>query len=1259
MKKLFLLLTALVMSLSATMYAVPYLPDAEDAASFYLFDDNGQISGRNNAPMATTSYTFSANSTDFATLIQKASNENFAPYYLFALQLKKSGNYPIVDLYLGWNSSNNQLVNYGAIICVSPNTYSVLTSATQTYQIDKRIFSNSTFVSRVRTSSSNSVQFSNGTIKIEPGRHGYPYISTTADLYKNNTTKYNITAGDSRALTTTYTSCRVATDEERGKAVLYATEGTNTMTLIFSLENFDANIGIPAGTYTIGTDVKGGAYDEDGYTRWTFTSGTITITKNTNNLSMTTSNLKGQSSGSNFNCSLKITNKTPNKTFTPIICDAGLIGGGSNSPYWPFKVVGQNGDNQSPYFYAQYAYLSDITSGSAIYWTPVDATNNKLVVNNSTLTTWKQGFIEVDYTEDYEVMELYTGIMGANGTFYYVYVASNQVSNANGTNGFSMDYDNSSAFSATFSGCAIDEENSNETLKMIYGTGEANNKVTNLFFWVDDTKDGVVPSGRYPVRSTCVPNTLLLGCITSEGYINGSFSANSDYSNTWAMRTGAIEVVNVNETYYISTSSLANSKNQSMTFTMGTAPKTLTFNSDANGSVSASFNATNWGKTITDYAEGTAYPFFTGQTIVLTPTPADGYEFDSWSGGSPTDNGNGTYSITIGAANVSLTANFRAATSSHTVTIAVDETNNYGTISTTSITDVPDGATISVNGNQITINNTTVTATPSTAIAQYTYTFSSWKNGSTVLTGNSNTVTDDITIKANFTRVTNTYTVTIAKNEDEWGTISATSVANVPYGKVITTGTGENANKVTINGTTVTATPAANDAQYSYAFSGWTNGAATVTGDMTVTANFTRTVNTYDITFKNADGTTLKKSDGTTDAVYSVAYGATPAYDGATPTKTADDAYTYTFNGWDNEIVAVTTAATYTATYSTTKVQYTLTWDVNGGNALTGTYTNGKIDWGTTITAPAAPTKAGYTFNGWDADNDGTADDVATTMPTNNVTYKALWNAVSSDLVLKDGVSTGQTDIDFDAFATTYNGQTMSSVTLNRTFTAGNWATLCLPFDVNESQLSSTGLLRNVYEFRYATGSADAGYSVTFHFRVATSMEAGRGYLVKGTNELAKKSSFTFEGTESDPIVIDLSADTKTDVNDLKGVNYYYDESVGSSEIAIVGVLRSGTLRAEGKKVMGLANNMIWYPHSSGNPMPAYRAYFYNPDASDAVMPRVRIVVEGEGTTELEVVDGELYDAGGNDRAPSKYIRNGVLIIERNGVRYDAQGKRL
>ena len=298
---------------------------------------------------------------------------------------------------------------------------------------------------------------------------------------------------------------------------------------------------------------------------------------------------------------------------------------------------------------------------------------------------------------------------------------------------------------------------------------------------------------------------------------------------------------------------------------------------------------------------------------------------------------------------------------------------------------------------------------------------------------------------------------------------------------------------------------------------------------------------------------------------------------------------------------------------------------------------------------------SGYAFDYWTIDG---VDEHFTNNPEtldglySNAIITAHFKTVSTDLVLKDGVSTGQTDINFDEFAATYNGQTMSSVTLNRTFTAGNWATICLPFYVDESQLTNAGLFRKVYEFRYATGSADVGDQVTFHFRVATSMEAGRGYLVKGTSGMG--SSFVFNN-----VTINTSADTEADVNDLKGVNAYYDESVGSSEIAIVGVLRSGTLSNDDRKVMGLANNKIWYPHSSGNPMPAYRAYFYNPNASASVMPRVRIVVEGEGTTELEVVDGELISATEDSCAPRKYIRNGVLIIERNGVRYDAQGKRM
>jgi uncharacterized repeat protein (TIGR02543 family) len=106
----------------------------------------------------------------------------------------------------------------------------------------------------------------------------------------------------------------------------------------------------------------------------------------------------------------------------------------------------------------------------------------------------------------------------------------------------------------------------------------------------------------------------------------------------------------------------------------------------------------------------------------------------------------------------------------------------------------------------------------------------------------------------------------------------------VPYGSAITV----NGNKFTVNGTTVTATPTANTAQYTYTFSSWTNAPGTVTGDVIVTANFTRTTNNYTVTF-NMQG------HGTAPANQTIAYGS-KVTEPSDPTATG-----YTFGGWYKE----------------------------------------------------------------------------------------------------------------------------------------------------------------------------------------------------------------------------------------------------------------------------------------------------------------------------------------------------------------------
>lgn len=132
-----------------------------------------------------------------------------------------------------------------------------------------------------------------------------------------------------------------------------------------------------------------------------------------------------------------------------------------------------------------------------------------------------------------------------------------------------------------------------------------------------------------------------------------------------------------------------------------------------------------------------------------------------------------------------------------------------------------------------------VTATPSPATVQYTYTFESWSSAF-------GTVEQDMTITANFTTTVNQYTVTIAPNNPEYGTVDPTSIT-VDYGTPISA----SSNVLTVGTATSTATPSPATAQYTYAFGSWAGipSGGMVTGDMTVTANFTRELMKYTVTF--------------------------------------------------------------------------------------------------------------------------------------------------------------------------------------------------------------------------------------------------------------------------------------------------------------------------------------------------------------------------------------------------------------------------
>ena len=199
-----------------------------------------------------------------------------------------------------------------------------------------------------------------------------------------------------------------------------------------------------------------------------------------------------------------------------------------------------------------------------------------------------------------------------------------------------------------------------------------------------------------------------------------------------------------------------------------------------------------------------------------------------------------------------------------------------------------------------------------------------------------------------------TYTVTLHANG---GTINNGNVTEYTYGV----------------GATL---PTADDMTYTgYTFKGWydnenlTGSPVTAIGD-TETGNKEYwakcEINQYTIT--------VKPENGKADITITQDYG-TPITSPADPIREG-----YTFIGWDREIPKTVPAENITVTAQWEINQYTIAFDTAGGSEIAPI----TQDYGTNITAPADPTRKGYTFKGWDKE-------IPETMPAENITVKAQW----------------------------------------------------------------------------------------------------------------------------------------------------------------------------------------------------------------------------------------------------------------------------
>ena len=360
------------------------------------------------------------------------------------------------------------------------------------------------------------------------------------------------------------------------------------------------------------------------------------------------------------------------------------------------------------------------------------------------------------------------------------------------------------------------------------------------------------------------------------------------------------------------------------------------------------------GKTLaTDTVAYGTTPSYSGATPTKTATDEFSYTFNNtWSPAIQPVTGNATY-----------TAQFNSKVNEYTITWVDGDGNTLKT------EEAAYGTTPTYSG-----------ATPTkTATAQYTYTWSTTNPWSPAVT----TVSGDVTYTAQFDSTVNMYTITWV--DGNGNTLDTDTVA---YGDVPAY-TGATPTKM-------------GNAQYSYTFNNtWSPVVTSVTGNATYTAQFDEAVNKYTITWVDGNGNTL--------ATDTVAYGTTPSYSGTTPTKTATDEFSYTFNNtWSPAVVSVTGDAIYTAQFDSSTRTYTVTWwqdkDEDGvmdestdptlnevlhtDNVLYGT----KLKYDGTEPTKAATQQYWYNFEGWEKADGTTFNAYEEIAVTGNATFKAILN---------------------------------------------------------------------------------------------------------------------------------------------------------------------------------------------------------------------------------------------------------------------------
>ena len=356
----------------------------------------------------------------------------------------------------------------------------------------------------------------------------------------------------------------------------------------------------------------------------------------------------------------------------------------------------------------------------------------------------------------------------------------------------------------------------------------------------------------------------------------------------------------------------------------------------------------------------------------------------------------------------------------------------------------------------------------------------------------------------------NTYTVTLNTNG---GTINSGNVTGYTYGV----------------GATL---PTADDMTYTgYTFKGWYDNEG-LTGFPVTAISDTETgnkeywakweANAYTVTL-NTNGGTINNGNVTE---YTYGVGATLPTD---VTRTG-----YTFKGWyDNENLTGSPVTAIGGTEMGNKEywakweinQYTITFDTAGGSVVTPITQN----YGTAITAPADPTKNGYTFVGWNPE-------IPATMPAEDLTVTAQWtlDLYTISYNLNNGTATGNPDsYTVESDAITLNTPTRPGYTFT------GWSGTGLDGENNMTVTIPTGSTGNrTYTAHWRYNGSGHSYS---YYTIKATAGAGGSISPSGNVSVREGRDQTFTITPDKGYAV---ANVKIDGKSIGAVKSYTFENV-------------------------------------------------------------------------------------------------------------------